>query len=74
MNPPNGSTVPAISVCPKNWKSKAAKISIDWYIIYRFYDPRFKKPKQVMMKGMNQFKTLAERQEATLKSLRCRIG
>ncbi len=69
INLPNGCKCSNLSIYPKNWKSKTAKISIDWYIIYRFYDPRFQKPKQVMLKGMNQFKTLAERQEATLKVL-----
>lgn len=66
---PNGCTCSKLSVYPKNWQSKTAKITLDWYITYRFYDPRFPKPKQVMVKGMNQFKSLSERQEATKKAL-----
>jgi site-specific recombinase XerC len=42
---------------------------MDWYFTYRFYDPRYPKPKQVMLKGMNQFKSLLARQEATKKSM-----
>ncbi|MCX6314982.1 MAG: site-specific integrase [Sphingobacteriales bacterium] len=66
---PNGCTCSKLSVYPKNWQAKNAKIATDWYIIYRFYDPRYPKPKQVMVKGMNQFKKLSERQEATKKAL-----
>ena len=28
-----------LSVYLKNWQSKNAKVSINWYINYRFYDP-----------------------------------
>ena len=66
---PNGCSCSKISVYPKNWQSKNAKVKNDWYIMYRFYDPRYPKPRQVMVKGMNQFKRLSERQEATKKSL-----
>lgn len=66
---PNGCTCSKLSVNPKNWQSKNAKVNVDWYIIYRFYDLRFPKPKQVMVKGMNQFKSLPERQKATKKYL-----
>jgi len=69
INLPNGCSCSNLSVFPKNWKSKNAKVLIDWYIIYRFYDPRFKKPKQVKVKRMNSFKALLERQVATLKAL-----
>jgi len=37
--------------------------------MYRFYDPLQAKPKQVMLKGMNSFKTLIERQEETKRLL-----
>ncbi len=66
---PNGCTCSKLSVSPKNWQSKSASIGTDWFIIYRFYDPRYLKPKQVMVKGMNRYKELDERQEATKKSL-----
>ena len=59
----------SLSVFPKNWKSKSAKTSIDWHIVYRFYDSRFSKPKQVMVQRMNHFKSLPERQKATEKIL-----
>src|SRR5688572_16161138 len=65
INLPNGCSCSKLSVYPKNWQTNKAKISIDWYIIYRFYDPNYMKPKQVMVKGMNLFKSIAERQEAT---------
>lgn len=41
----------------------------DWYISYRFYDDRYKqqypKGKQVIVKGMNSFRALADRRAAT---------
>ncbi|MEI9911741.1 MAG: hypothetical protein WDO71_20090 [Bacteroidota bacterium] len=69
VNLPNGCSCSNLSVYPKNWQSKTAKVSFDWYIMYRFYDPKFQKPKQVMVKGMNQFKILPERQKATKNAL-----
>ena len=66
---PNGCTCSKLSVSPKNWQAKSAKLNNDCFIIYRFYDSRYPKPKQVMVKGMNQFKNLQERQEATKKAL-----
>lgn len=69
INLPNGCTCSNLSVYPKNWKSKNAKLSVDWYIIYRFYDPKYSNPKQVMVKGMNHFKSLVERQTATKKAM-----
>lgn len=65
INLPNKCTCSNISLHPKNWNSKDAKASIDWYIMYRFYDPNFEKPKLIILKGMNQFKGLSDRQEAT---------
>lgn len=69
INLPNGCTCSNLSVYPKNWNSKSAKVSFDWYIKYRFYDFKHEKPKQVIVKGMNQFKTLLERQNATKNAL-----
>lgn len=69
INLPNDCKCSELSVYPKNWKSKTAKISFDWHIFYRFYDPDHSKPKQVMVKGMNHFTTLPERQKATEKAL-----
>lgn len=62
---PNGCRCSNPSVFPKNWQSKKAKITTNWYISYRFYDSRFPKPKLVMVKGMNRYKTMVERQQAT---------
>jgi SSS family solute:Na+ symporter len=58
---PNNCYCSNLSVHPKNWQSKNAKISFVWYITYCFYDPKHEIPKQVMLKGMNQFKNLNER-------------
>jgi integrase len=58
----NGCKSSKISVHPKNWASKSAKINSDWYISYRFYDPLYPKPKHVVIKGMNRFKSLPDRQ------------
>lgn len=62
---PSGCSCSELSVFPRNWKTKNAKTSLKWYIKYRFYDPRFKDPKQIVLKGMNQFNALFERQEVT---------
>jgi len=66
---PNGCKCSNLVVYPKNWQSKKAKININWYIKYRFYDSRYPIPKQVMVKRMNLFKTLSDRQDATQKCL-----
>lgn len=63
---PNYCSCSELSVFPKNWKSKNARITINWYIKYRYYDPRLVQPRQVVLKGMNQFKNLVERQDATV--------
>lgn len=57
-----------LKVHPKNWQSPKVSLKKDWYVYYRFYDPafkdipKFKKGKLVIIKGMNQFKTITERQ------------
>lgn len=66
---PNGCKCSSLSVYPKNWQSKSAKTTTDWYLSYRFYHPDYPQPKQVMVKGMNQFKQLSQRQEATKTAL-----
>lgn len=60
----NGCRYSALSVNPKNWKSKNASVKKKWRITYRFYD-RIGKVKQVALKGMNHFRSLEERQIAT---------
>lgn len=58
-------------IFPKNWNDKGASIKDDWYIWYRFYDPTCIdrtgriKPKLIPVAGMNKYKTLAQRREAT---------
>lgn len=64
-----------IKVVPENWKTTAKKgapsLNKDWYFWYRFYDPTVMdqngkiKPMLVIGKGMNKFKTLAERRNYT---------
>ena len=60
------------SVYPSNWQTCARKALVnDWYIQYRYYDPRLPKVKnktafkQVFIKTMNKFVTLEERREYT---------
>lgn len=62
---PNGCRCSELTVTPSNWRTKRASVSKDWYISYRFYDPKFPKPKQRLIKGMNDYKKLEERQVAT---------
>ena len=62
---PKGCTCSELSVFPNDWHTKKAKVTINWFIKYRFYDPKHPSPKQVMIKGMNSFKTLKERLKET---------
>lgn len=56
-----------LKVNPKNWQTNKASIKKDWFIYYRFHDPRFKLDpkfkygKLVVLKGMNQFSSFPER-------------
>jgi len=62
-----------LKVHPKNWLTPKASTKKDWYIYYRFYDPKFKdniqykKGKLILLKGMNSFNDLKERQSKTQK-------
>lgn len=63
---PAGCSMSKPVIHPKNWKQVTASLNEDWYIFYRFYDP-VNKPggKQRQMKGMNAYRTIAERRQAT---------
>lgn len=62
-----------LKVNPKNWLNPKASLKKDWYIFYRFYDPvyrqdpKFKYGKLIVLKGMNHFKSIPERQSHTQK-------
>lgn len=66
---PNGCHIGKMSVHPKNWEEPGADLSDEWYIHYRFHDPRYrdKYPKGYLAKtrGMNDIKSLAERRRIT---------
>lgn len=63
---PNGCSMSTPAVHPANWKQVSASISEGWYFTYRFYDPvRRPAGKQVMVKGMNDYKSVAGRRQAT---------
>lgn len=68
---PNGCYCTELKVFPSNWKKVSASTRKDWYIWYRFQDPAILdnkgqvKSKLVVVKGMNEFKLLADRQSAT---------
>src|ERR1019366_2019576 len=65
----NGCSRSNLVVNPKNWKTTKASLKKDWHIMYRFYDPllrdKYPKGKQIQIKGMNSFKELKKRQEAS---------
>ncbi|RYY48067.1 MAG: site-specific integrase, partial [Chitinophagaceae bacterium] len=67
---PEGCYCSDLSVFPKDWQKSGASIAHDWYIHYRYYDPTVLdakgkiKPKMIIIKGMNSFKTLGERRES----------
>lgn len=67
----NGCYRSEIKVTPTNWNTVKASVKRNWRIHYRFYDPAFKnhpkykKGKQVPIKGMNHVDTLEDRQDIT---------
>jgi hypothetical protein len=65
---PNGCKCSELKVNPKNWESSRASVRKNWFIYYRFYDPtrlaEYPKGKLRIVKGMNEFSELSERQEA----------
>jgi hypothetical protein len=67
---PNACYSSELRVIPRNWKT-LKKITTDWYIYYRFYDPVSKekglypKGKLVKVRGMNNYHTVADRRKAT---------
>jgi integrase len=62
---PNGCRCSDIKVSPANWNKKGATTNKPWKIHYRFYDPTFSKPHQVIIKaGINHLKDLTERRLA----------
>lgn len=66
---PNGCRCSTPSVFPKNYLSGGPKLlQLEWRIAYYFRDPlhqdKYPKGKYIIIKGMNQFKTLAERRDA----------
>lgn len=70
LNLPNGCWCSHPEVSPKNWNSKGASTDQDWFIQYRFYDPKILDPKtgmpkghQIRAKGMNEYKDLTTRRQ-----------
>lgn len=61
---PNGCKCSEISISPANWNKSTASVKKAWKIHYRFYDPRFDKPHQVIIKaGINKVSDLVQRRE-----------
>lgn len=70
---PNNCSCSNPSVFPKNWKTVAASINIDWRIQYYFKDPEHGS-KLIVVKGMNRFKTIADRRAVTKVLLESELG
>ena len=67
---PHGCNCSELSVTPKDWKiCKSSALARNWHIQYYFYDNALNKRKFVLVKGMNRFKTLQERRQATIQLL-----
>lgn len=62
------------TISPANWESKSADLSVDWFISYRFYDDNLNKNKQIVIKGMNHYKTLRERQDFVKKRIELELA
>lgn len=60
----NNCRIGKITVSPANWKTVRANPKAPWYISYYFYDDNLNQKKKVILKGMNAFTTLKEKQEA----------
>jgi hypothetical protein len=60
-------------VNPKNWKTVSASTKKPWYITYRYYDPsrkdEYPNGMPVMVKGMNHYTDLRQRQAFTRQTL-----
>lgn len=65
----NGCSCSTPQVSPLTWDRKNASVKKPWYIHFRFYDPayadRYPEGYQKKIKRMNDYHTLAERQDAT---------
>ncbi|HEY4288289.1 MAG TPA: hypothetical protein VGN00_14390 [Puia sp.] len=62
---PGGCSMSMPVISPANWKT-TEKVTSTWYFYYRFYEPGGKPGgKQVLMKGMNEYKTAEERRQIT---------
>ena len=69
----NGCEYTVPNVWPKNWKTVSASVKKHWYITYRFHDlahkDRWPQGYPVMVKGMNLYADLKQRQAATAQLL-----
>ncbi len=80
INLPFSCNCSELKVHPNNWSDKKPSIKKDWYVFYRFYDPNFrdnpqyKNGKLVIIKRMNKFKTIQERQDDTQLIIEQEIG
>lgn len=68
---PNGCYCSEIKIHPTNWKKGGKNLlNEEWYAYYRFYDPNYKddpklkKGKLVIQRGLKKFADLEERREA----------
>jgi len=65
----NGCYHTEISVTPETWQRKNASTANDWVVWYRYYDPKhhekYPSGKYIPVQGMNGYKDLVKRQEAT---------
>lgn len=56
---PNNCRCSEIKVSPANWDKKSASTKKQWRIHYRFYDPGYEEPYQVVIiSGIKQIKDL----------------
>lgn len=63
---PNNCRAGKFSVFPSDWRTVKASLKKPWRISYWFYDDNLNQKKKVVIKGMNDFKTLQERQDAVI--------
>ena len=63
-----------MNVFPSDWETDQANPNCKWYISYRFYDDNLKQSKLIIIKGMNRYVALKDKQNDVKSTLAQEIG
>src|SRR5687767_4951239 len=70
---PNGRKAGKFGVHPKNWESKTADPSLNWYVSYRYYESGVSK-QRILRDNVNRFKTVEEKQKIIRTLIRAELN